>query len=328
MPHPIYFDPRWTGPHGIGRFSSELQKRLPGLVPLRIMGAKLSPFDPLASTLALAGRTQGCYFSPGFNPPLASPIPLAFTIHDLVHLRVPQESSIVRRLYYASVVRPAARRAWRLLTVSEHSRREIAEWAGLPAESIRVVGNGVAPEFTAGGPLADREPYLLHVGRRAGHKNVDGLLRGFAASKARGQLRLVFTGDPDEATQQAARRAGIADRVRFSGPVDDTGLVQLYQRSLALVFPSLHEGFGLPVLEAMATGTPVITSDTTSMPEVAGEGNALFIEPTRPDAIAAAIDLLVGDSELWHQLAQRGVRRARHFSWEAVCARVSAALAE
>src|SRR5205085_8921377 len=119
---PIYFDPRWSGSHGIGRFSAELQQGLPGVVPLRIAGPKLSLYDPLASSLALAGLREGCFLSPGFNPPLRSPIPFAFTIHDLVHLRVPAESSPMRRLYYASVVRPAARRAWRILTVSECSR--------------------------------------------------------------------------------------------------------------------------------------------------------------------------------------------------------------
>lgn len=327
MQTPIYFDNRWNGSHGIGRFSMELQNRLPGVVPLRIIGAKLSPFDPLASSWALAGRDEGSFLSPGFNPPLASPIPFAFTIHDLVHLRVAQESSTLRRLYYRTVVRPAARKAWRILTVSEYSRADILEWTGLPPEKVQVVGNGVSPVFVpAEGGRASREPYLLHVGRRAGHKNIGNLVRAFAASRASRALRLVFTGERDSPTLAAAAEAGVAERIDFAGPVSDAALVKLYQRSTALVFPSLHEGFGLPIVEAMATATPVITSNTTSMPEVAGEGNALMVDPHDPDALAAAIDRIVEDESLWNELSLRGLRRSGDFTWEAVCGRVGRAL--
>lgn len=327
MQAPIYFDTRWNGRHGIGRFASELQARLPGLVPLRIIGPKLSPFDPLASSLALAGRKDGCYLSPGFNPPLRSPIPVVFTIHDLVHLNVPAESSAVRRLYYASVVRPAARRAWRLLTVSEHARQEIIAWAGLPEDKVHVVGNGVSPVFRpATDPLAKREPFLLHVGRRVGHKNIRNLLRAFAASRAAGKMQLFFTGDPDAQTQSSAAQAGVADRIRYTGSVTDEELLQLYQRCSALVFPSIHEGFGLPVIEAMATGTPVITSTSTSLPEVAGPGNALLVDPHDVDAIAAAIDRVIEEPALRSELSARGLRRAAEFTWEAVCYRVQRAL--
>jgi glycosyltransferase involved in cell wall biosynthesis len=327
MQPPIYFDTRWTGRHGIGRFSSELQARLPGLVPLRIIGPKLSPIDPLASTLALAGRRDGCFLSPGFNPPLRSPIPVAFTIHDLVHLKVPSESTAVRRLYYATVVRPAARRAWRVLTVSEHARQEILEWARLPHDKVHVVGNGVSPVFRpAADPLGGREPFLLHVGRRVGHKNIAKLLRAFAASRSGRDLQLVFTGHPDAQTHAWAEQAGVAARVRYAGNVTDEALLQLYQRCSALVFPSFHEGFGLPVIEAMATGTPVITSSVTSLPEVAGEGNALLVDPHDVEALAAAIDRLMEDAALRAELSARGVRRAAEFTWEAVAARVARAL--
>lgn len=327
MQPPIYFDTRWAGNHGIGRFASELQGRLPGVVPLRIMGPKLSILDPLAISVALAGHKEGCYLSPGFNPPLHSPIPFAFTIHDLIHLRVPAESSRIRRLYYASVVRPAARKASCVLTVSEHSRRDILDWSGLPGESVRVVGNGVSPVFVPGAAeRAQRDPYLLHVGRRAGHKNVGNLVRAFAASRARSHLRLQFTGEPDGETLALADRHGVGDRVAFSGPTDDARLLSLYQRAVALVFPSLYEGFGLPVVEAMATATPVITSNTSSLPEVAGAGNALLVDPLDIDQLAAAMDTLDQDAALWGTLSARGVARSRAFSWDAVSARVARAL--
>lgn len=326
MQAPLYFDARWSGSHGIGRFSAELQARLRGLVPLRIAGPKLSPYDPLASSIALSGLRQGCFLTPGFNPPLRSPIPFAFTIHDLVHLRVPAESSALRRLYYAMVVRPATRRAASILTVSEHSRQDVVDWAGIDERKVHVVGNGVSPLFVPGPGRDQREAFFLHVGRRAGHKNIAGLLHAFSLSGLAGDLALVFTGLPDPPTQSLAARYGVSKHVRFAGPVNDTALLGLYHRCVALVFPSLHEGFGLPVIEAMATGTPVVTSDTTSMPEVAGQGNALLVNPLEPELLADAMRRIARDDELWSVLAERGLAQARSFTWEQVCARVERAL--
>lgn len=326
MQAPIYFDSRWNGDHGIGRFARELQDRLPGLVPLRIIGAKLSPIDPVASSLALAGRNEGCFLTPGFNAPLRSPIPFAFTIHDLIHLRVPGESSLVRRVYYATVVRPAARKAHRILTVSEHSRRDIIEWADVPEESVSVVGNGVSALFAPGPAPAPSQPYFLHVGRRASHKNIPRLLAAFAASRARDFAFLTFTGTPDAPTVAEARRLGIADRLRFAGGVSDTELALLYRGALALVFPSVYEGFGLPIVEAMSCGTPVITSRATSTAEVAGEGNALLVDPSDAGELASALDAAAGDAQLRARLIARGLERARAFSWERVAARVQSAL--
>lgn len=325
----IHFDTRWFGEHGIGRFASELFGRLPGAVPLRIPGPKLSAYDPLACTLAAARLRDGCYFSPGFNPPLASPVPVVFTIHDLIHLKVPSESSPLRRLYYRAVVRPAARRAWRVLTVSEHSRRDILAWCGVEPECVRVVGNGLSGAFSTAGPTQERAcPFLLHVGRRTSHKNIDGLLAAFARSRARHEVELVFTGAADEATVLQARALGVEQRIAFAGRVGDEELAALYRGARALVFPSFYEGFGLPVVEAMGCGTPVITASTTSMAEVAGEGNALLVEPTDADALAQAIDRIVADAPLRELLSQRGIARAESFRWEHVAERVSEALAD
>jgi len=331
--HPIYFDDRWIGAHGIGRFAAEMKARLPGVVPLRIAGAKLSPIDPLASSLAIsratsqtsAGQRQGCYFSPGFNPPLRSPIPLAFTIHDLIHLRVPSESSLLRRAYYASVVRPAVRRAGKVLTVSEYSRREIVEWAGVDPGHIVVVGNGVSAAFTPGPVTPGR--HFLHVGRRASHKNIDRLLRAFAQCRAGPSHRLLFTGTADESTLAIAHGLGIAERIGFAGNVSDEQLAQLYRQAVALVFPSLYEGFGLPIVEAMACGTPVITADATSTGEIAGRDNALLVDPQDTDGLAQALDRVAEDAPLRQRLRERGIERARDFSWEGVARRVRQVLA-
>jgi glycosyltransferase involved in cell wall biosynthesis len=255
-----------------------------------------------------------------------SPIPFAFTIHDLVHLKVQEESSAVRRAYYASVVRPAARRAMRVLTVSEVSRQDIIEWARLPESAVVVVGNGVSEAFTPEPASHPVEPYFLHVGRRAGHKNVPRLLAAFSACRSNADAKLVFTGVPDSETMRHVSALGLASRVRFEGEVSDASLADLYRHAIALVFPSLQEGFGLPVIEAMACGTPVITSDVPSLREIAGEDNAMFVDPRSTEAIAAAMDAAAFDRSARERLRTRGLARAGEFRWPQVAARVLATL--
>jgi glycosyltransferase involved in cell wall biosynthesis len=320
----IHYDPRWSGPHGIGRYSDEVVARLPGAQALRIPVRKLSLLDPLATTRAALALRGGVYFSPGFNPPLRSAVPVVFCIHDLIHLRFAAESTPLRRAYYRLVLLPAARRAARLLTVSEYSRREILEWSGLPPERVTVTGNGVAAAFTPDGPRHEPGyPYFLFVGRREPHKNVGGLLAALAGS--RNGARLLFTGEADAATLAAARRHGVGARVAFAGVLGDAALAAYYRGALALAFPSFYEGFGIPVAEAMACGTPVLASSATAIPETAGEGNALLVDPARADAIAEGLDRLAADGALRATLRARGIERAKAFSWDRVAAGVAAA---
>ncbi len=300
----IHYDPRWSGRHGIGRFSDEVVSRLRDARPMRIGVGKLTLLDPLATTLAAARLRAGAYFTPGFNPPLRSPVPLVFCIHDLIHLRFALESTPARRLYYRLVVWPGAQRAARVLTVSEHSRREILEWSGLPAGRVTVVGNGVAAAFRPEGARHEPGfPYFLYVGRRAAHKNVERLLAAHAAARCAREIRLLF-----------------------AEGLDDAQLAAHYRGAVALAFPSLYEGFGLPIVEAMACGTPVLTSTATAMPETAGEGNALFVDPLSVDAIAAGLDRLADDAALRARLRECGLLRARAFSWVEVAAKVGEAL--
>jgi glycosyltransferase involved in cell wall biosynthesis len=297
----IHYDPRWSGPHGIGRFSDEVIARLPGAQPLRVGARRLSVLDPLATTLAALRLRSGVYFTPGFNPPLRSSVPVVFCIHDLIHLRFPAESTPARRAYYRLVVGPAARRAFRVLTVSEYSRREILDWSGLPEERVQVAGNGVAAVFHPEGPRHQPGyPYFLHVGRRAAHKNVERLAAAHAASRCGREVRLLFTGD-----------------------LDDEQLAAHYRGAVALAFPSLYEGFGIPIVEAMACGTPVLTSNATAIPETAGEGNALVVDPLSVDSIAAGLDRMAEDSALRENLRQRGLVRAAAFSWDQVGKKVN-----
>jgi glycosyltransferase involved in cell wall biosynthesis len=302
----IWYDPRWSGPHGIGRFSDEVIARLPGAAPLRIAARRLSLFDPLATTRAALALRDGVYFTPGFNPPLRSAVPFVFCIHDLIYLRFPAESTAARRAYFKFVVRPAAGRAAKVLTVSGYSRREILDWSGLPEDRVAVVGNGVAAVFRPEGPHHQPGyPYFLHVGRREPHKNVDRLLAAHAASRCGREVRLLFTGD-----------------------LSDEQLAAHYRGAVALVFPSLYEGFGIPIAEAMACGTSVLTSGVTAIPETVGEGNALLVDPLSVESIAAGLDRLAEDGALRASLRARGLARAAAFSWDRVAERVSAVLRE
>lgn len=300
----IHYDPRWSGPHGIGRFSDEVVSRLEDARPLRPGVARLSVLDPLATTLAAARLREGAYFTPGFNPPLRAPVPFVFCVHDLIHLRFAAESTPARRLYYRLVVRPAAQRAARIVTVSEHARGEVLEWAGLPEERVAVAGNGVAAAFAAEGPRhAPGYPYFLYVGRRAAHKNVERLRAAHAAARCGREIRLLL-----------------------AEGLSDAQLAAHYRGAVALAFPSLYEGFGLPIVEAMACGTPVLTSSATAMPETAGEGNALLVDPRRVESIADGLDRLAEDAALRERLRERGLERAKAFSWTAVAAKVGGVL--
>lgn len=326
--HPnIFFDDRWSGDHGIGRFAREVNQRI-GLHPLDIGGAPWSPLDPLRLTLAMLRLPRDtCVFSPGYNAPLVPVRPYLFVLHDLNHLDRPENSSLAKRLYYRLVIRRACRFAHRVLTVSEFSRRRIVEWSGLPGERVVNVGNGVDEAFNPQ-VVPQKFPvrYLFCVGSRKAHKNEGRLLEAFARARIDTDIHLLLTGDADRPTAALCEKLGLAARVDFIGRVAEEDLPRWYRGAIALAFPSLYEGFGLPVVEAMACGTPVLTSATTALPEVAGDA-ALLVDPLSVDEIAAGIERLCDDASLREELRRRGLERARRFRWEDVATRVESVLA-
>jgi glycosyltransferase involved in cell wall biosynthesis len=316
----LLFDDRWLGPHGIGRFAAEVAARCP-MTPLGLGGKPLSLLDPALLTLALSRARPGHFFSPGFNAPLGRPCPFSLTLHDLIHLDEPAESSAAKRIYYRHVILPALGRASTVFTISEYSRRRIAEWSGLEASRIRVVGLGVGPEFTPEGPVRVHErPYLLYVGNHKPHKNVDGLLRAFAASGLAADLDLLLTGTLAPGLLDTARGLRISARLHGLGLVPEGELPALYRGARALVMPSFYEGFGLPVIEAMACGTPVLSSNRTALPEAGGDAAAYF-EPYQEDSFIEGLRGLTDDARL-AELRARGLRRAGQFDWNAVAGRV------
>lgn len=321
---PILSDGRWRGLHGIGRFASEVLGRLPAHALLENGPRPLSPLDPAWLTCHVLTRRPGVFFSPGFNPPPICPFPCVFTIHDLIHVEDPV-ATIAKRLYYALVLRPAARRAFRVLSVSEYSRRCILEWSGLPEERVVNVGNGVGPPFQPEGARYEPGfPYALYVGNSRPHKNLPRLLSAFRDLECP-ELRLLLTGRATPAVAAEIRRLRLERRTRFLGTLSDDELAAVYRGALFVVLPSLMEGFGLPALEAMACGTPVIVSNRTALPEVAGDAG-LLVDPLDAGSMKRAMEKVLGDADLRAAMRAAGLRRVGLFSWHGVAARVRSVL--
>ncbi len=264
---------------------------------------------------------------PAFNGPLLQPVPTIVCIHDLIHLRYPRYYGRRKVLYYRLVVRTTARKAAAVVTVSEFSKREIVEEFGLPPEKVHVISNGVEELFLEAGRrphgrpvglLRGSFPYVMAVVNPKPHKNALAVVEAFRAAiglDARTDLHLVIVGDPGPEAMRVTTSPEVAGRIRIFSKLGDHDMAALYAGAECLLFPSLYEGFGLPVIEAMACGTPVITSRLTAIPEVAGEA-AFYVDPCDIQGMARAISRVVSDPALRAHLREQGRERARRFSWD------------
>lgn len=265
--------------------------------------------------------------------------PMVMTLHDLTHVRFPQTQPADR---LAAIERHAARgveRAQRILVDSQFIADEVCAHYGVPADRVVVAPLGCAARFHPRAPeqLTARlaalglQPgrYLLCVGTLEPRKNLQLALRAYERLPAalREHYPLVLAGMPGWRAEQLAeplQRALAGGQVRLLGYQDDSALAELFAGARLLLFPSLYEGFGLPVLEAMASGTPVILSRSSALPEVAGDAG-LYIDPLDDVACAAAIQLLVDDQARWLALREAGLERAQTYSWQS-CAQITASV--
>ena len=325
MVNSLLIDGRWNGAHGIARYARELVRFLPHR-PVDVGGRPMSPLDPVRLSWALRNASRDdVFFSPAYNAPLLARCRTVFTLHDLNHIDVPYNGSWLKTQYYEKFVRRACRAASFVVTASEFSRGRIAAWSGIDLARIVNIGAGVADDFSPEGARSERpRPYFLMVANRRAHKNEARVLKAFAASRAHSEADLLMSGLPSPELALLADRLGIAGRVHYTGVVSDAELAALYRGAVALLFPSLYEGIGLPLVESMASGTPVLTSTTTSLGEVAG-GAALLVDPESVDQIADGIDRLWLDGHLRADLRLRGLARARDFRWEEVGRRARSA---
>ena len=321
----IAFDERWIGLHGIGRFAREMGARCP-FSALKMTGKPLDLFDPLRLQQRLKEQKPDHFFSPGFNAPFGTPCSFSLTIHDLIHLSIKEEGSALKKAYYAHHLRPAALRAACVFTGSSFSKARIAEWSGLKEDQIVITGYGVDETFSEKGPsYPHRRPYLLYVGNQKPHKNVDGLIRAFLDAGLKEDFDLLLSGACSPSTQSMLQAFDLEQEVIALGAIAEEMLPGVYRGASALIMPSLYEGFGLPVIEAMASGTPVISSNRTALPEVGGEA-ALYFDPLDHQEAVEALKA-VYDSALMDRMRALGIDRARDFDWNLTAQRITSAIA-
>lgn len=221
----ITFDARWVGAHGIGRFAGEIFRRVPGLSGIDIGGRPSAPIDPWRLGIYLRRRRPDLFFSPGYNVPIGGRCPYVVTVHDLNHLFIKENSSISKRIYYESILKPGLRCAERVLTVSEFSRRQLLEWSGIGAERVTVVRPGISEVFTeSGSKHVDNKPYLLYVGNGRPHKNFERAVTAYAISGLSASLMLISTGRATAGVEAIMEKHGLTD-IQFVGEVTDDGNV-------------------------------------------------------------------------------------------------------
>lgn len=279
--------------------------------------------------LPAAARASGVRLLHGmaFVAPQRSPCPTVVTVHDVSFVRYPQTFRRFNRIYLTLFTRFSVNRAARVIAVSQYTKDELIRLWGIPEEKISVVANGLDSAFQ---PAQSTEVesyrqrrglpqrYLFFLGTLEPRKNLVRLVRAYAASDAPKQgVRLVIAGGKGWHYDQLFREVmslGMQDDIVFPGFLPSDEIAWWYRAAEVFIYPSLYEGFGIPVLEAMACGTPVITTTSSSLPEVAGDA-AILVEPTDEIALTEAMMQLLDDTNRRQTLRDRGLQRAAQFSW-------------
>ncbi len=301
-----------------------------GDIPARVMVKTLPQrwtvwWDQITLPRQLKKDRVSVWLSPYYKAPLIAPCPTIITIHDLFFIGYPGQARPVYDALMTRLGQLYAGCAAAVIADSDYSKRSIIDRLRLNPEKITIIPVALGNEFRRE-PLSAsiqrtyglRVPYVLYVGNFKPHKNIPRLLEAFAGLETpiRSAHQLVLAGGDHRAIpalHEQARRLNIADRVKFTGLIDDTDLPALYANCALFMLPSLSEGFGLPALEAMACGAPVAASNRTAIPEVVGEAGVLF-DPEHTGDITKAMTELLSDTHRREELRARGIERARAFS--------------
>ena len=315
----------YNDPIHLGRFPWAREIVLPGKSPLHRLWRE-------HVALPLACRREGVdlLHGPKSALPLWSPCPTLVTLHDLIPITHPETETRAAQLYWRLQIPIAARRASFIITDSEHARQEIVEMFAVPAERIAVTMLGYPPSMNEPPDPARcaevrqryalPESYILYVGTIQPRKNLDMLIEAYARLRGEGSTtqKLVIVGRKGWLYDKLFARIsalGLEEEVIFTGFVPDEDLPHLYDGACLFVYLSFFEGFGLPPLEAMARGIAVVTSNTTSLPEVVGDVG-ITVPPDNLDRVITGMRRVLTDTELAKQMGQAGKVRARQFSWE------------
>ncbi len=283
-----------------------------------------SPLYSVREQLELRQKTPSetdLFWSPHYNVPILYSGKLLVTVHDVFHLAQP-DMSVPKKLYAKGMFRAVRQKADAIVTVSEFSKDELIRLTGQGKQEVTPIHIGVDEAWfdVPDRPRPYGKPYILFVGSVKPHKNVGGLVRALALAQHKIPHDLVIVGrregllTADE--EVAALAQSLGERVHFTGFVQDEHLKQFVKHADALALPSFYEGFGLPPLEAMACGCPALVSNAASLPEACGDA-ALYCDPHSPEDIAEKLVLLTEDKTLRTSLRQKGLERARRFTWEA-----------
>jgi glycosyltransferase involved in cell wall biosynthesis len=261
--------------------------------------------------------------NPGFTAPLLAGCPQVTVFHDLQHKRHPGYFRWFDLPFWQFLLYWSARRSRLLVAVSECTAADLDHYYHLPPGKVRVVPLGVDPEFASLAARRAPEPFILAVSTLHPHKNLDGLLQAFAAfRRTHPEFRMVVSGLHGFAARplhELRDKLGLSDAVEFPGWIPRNQLHDLYRRAWAFLYPTRFEGFGLPVLEAMAAGIPTACSDIPPLAAISADG-ALRFDPERSGALLEALTRICCDMPLREALAVRGPAQAAHFSWDATAA--------
>lgn len=284
----------------------------------------------LALSLEMLLHRPEVLFVPAHTVPMIHPKKTVVTVHGLEYEFCPESYSWWERFYMRWSIRRSVKWASQVIAVSENTKRDLIHLYQVPEEKIVVIYEGIGePQLPNQDLEVPDEPYFLFVGRLEERKNVAGIIAAFElfSAKSKQPYQLVLAGKPGYGYKKIKKqiaKSKYRERIVETGYISEEAKWELLKRATVFVFPSFYEGFGLPVLEAQQVGTPVITSTTSSLPEVAGEG-ALLVEPTATKRLARALQTLVMDETKRTGIIDEATRNASRFSW-AHCAREVASL--
>ncbi|MCW5912286.1 MAG: glycosyltransferase family 4 protein [Cyclobacteriaceae bacterium] len=311
----ILIDSRWDGDSGIGRVYREVIKHTPSNINISKVNKSFSlgsPLSPLYLAWQIVNQPANVFWSPSFMPPLYSKIPYIITVHDLMHLYY---YSKFHAYYMRYVLAPLFKKS-QIITVSEFTKQLLITELGLSGDSINLVYNGVDNSFFTNKDIYIlNRPYIVYVGNRRAYKNIERMIVAFSRANISKDMVFALSGKSSPELDKIISKNNVEGRVCFLGYIDEEKLPSIYKGASALFYMSLMEGFGLPIIEAMASGTPVITSNTSSMVEISNRAAAIC-NPLNVREMTEQLELVLNNPRYKSELQIKGLENAKRFTWD------------